>query len=81
MVKLTPERLFRLEQEVRKRGFILVLTARFVVVLRQLNGLLAGSATMPWPKFALANVLGAALWAGLWTLGPYFFTDLFRHAL
>ncbi len=81
MVKLTPERLSVWEQTARRRGFVLVLSARFVFVLRQLNGLLAGSINMPWPKFALANVFGAALWAGLWTLGPYFFTDLFRHVL
>lgn len=76
-----PERLSGWEQTARKRGFVLVLTARFVVVLRQLNGLLAGSVNMPWPKFALANVLGAALWSGVWTFAPYLFTDLFHRAL
>jgi len=78
MVKLTPDRLEHLEQAARKRGFIMVLTARFVVVLRQLNGLVAGSVGIPWPHFATANTLGAALWAGIWSFGPYFFTDLFR---
>jgi membrane protein DedA with SNARE-associated domain len=79
LVKLTPERLERLESTARRGGFVMVMTARFVVVLRQLNGLVAGSVGMPWPHFAAANVLGAALWAGLWTLGPYFSTDLFRR--
>ncbi len=79
-VRLTPERLSHLETIARKRGFIMVLTARFVVVLRQLNGLTAGSVGMPWPQFVVANTLGAALWAGFWTLGPYFFTDLFGHS-
>jgi hypothetical protein len=46
-----------------------VLTARFIVVLRQLNGLVAGSIGMPWPHFVVANILGAALWAGLWDPG------------
>jgi membrane protein DedA with SNARE-associated domain len=79
--RLTPERLSGWEQTAQRGGFVLVLTARFVVVLRQLTGLLAGSVNMPWPKFALANVLGAALWAGSWTLAPYLFTDLFHRAL
>ncbi len=57
----------------------MVLGARFVMVLRQLNGLVAGSAGMPWHHFVVANAMGAALWAGLWTLGPFYFTDLFRR--
>jgi membrane protein DedA with SNARE-associated domain len=81
VVKLTPERLASLEETARKRGFIMVLSARFVAVLRQLNGVLAGSIGMPWHQFAAANVVGAAAWAGLWTFGPYFFTDLFQKAL
>jgi membrane protein DedA with SNARE-associated domain len=80
-VKLTPERLARMEDMARRRGFVMVLTARFIVVLRQLNGLVAGSIGMPWTHFVVANILGAALWAGLWTFGPYFFTDLFHRWL
>ena len=79
MVKLTRERLSRLELTAQRRGFIMVMTARFIVVLRQLNGIVAGAVGMPWRQFGIANVLGAALWAGLWTFGPYFFTDLFRR--
>lgn len=79
LVKLTPERLVWLEDMARKRGFVMVMTARFVVVLRQLNGLAAGSVAMPWPHFFMANAIGAALWAGLWTLGPYYFADLFHR--
>ncbi|WP_201834619.1 DedA family protein [Microvirga zambiensis] len=81
LVKLTPERLANVETMARKRGFIMVLTARFVVVLRQLNGLVAGSVGMPWSHFVIANALGALLWAGFWTFGPYLFTDLFRKML
>ncbi len=81
IVRLTPERLTGLEKVAREKGFLMVLSARFVVLLRQLNGLLAGSIGMPWQRFAVANVIGAAAWAGLWTLAPYFFTDLFQNAL
>ncbi|MGO4706103.1 DedA family protein [Microvirga sp. 2MCAF38] len=78
---LTDERLTRFEIEFRERGFFIVMTARFVVLLRQLNGLIAGALRMPWVHFVIANALGAALWAGLWSFGPYFFTDLFRRWL
>ncbi|PSH69203.1 DedA family protein [Phyllobacterium brassicacearum] len=80
LVKLTPERLEELEQLFRRRGAIIVFSARFVVVLRQLNGLVAGSVGMPWHSFILANILGAGLWAAVWSFGPYFFGGMF-HAV
>ena len=70
-VKLTPERLDRLEGMFNRRGVYLVVTARFVVVLRQLNGLVSGAVHMPWWRFLIANVVGAALWTAAWGLGPY----------
>jgi membrane protein DedA with SNARE-associated domain len=48
-------------------GPLMVVVARFVVVLRQLNGLVAGTTAMPWPRFLAANIVGAALWVGVWT--------------
>lgn len=77
LVRLTPERLAAFEQMFERKGAYIVLGARFVVVLRQLNGLIAGSMNMPWHKFLAANATGAALWALVWSLGPYFFGDLF----
>lgn len=75
---LTPERRERFELQVRTRGVYLVATARFVVVLRQLNGVLAGSTGMPYRRFLVANIIGAAAWSAVWGLGPYFFADLFK---
>jgi membrane protein DedA with SNARE-associated domain len=77
IVRLTPARLAELERLFRRRGPIIVVGARFVVVLRQLNGLVAGSVAMRWRRFAIANTLGAALWAAAWTVGPYLLGDLF----
>jgi membrane protein DedA with SNARE-associated domain len=79
MVKLTPDRLHKLEEVFRARGVIIVVTARFFVILRQLNGLVAGSMDMPWLRFVLANMVGAALWVAVWGLGPYFFGDFVGH--
>ena len=50
-VKLTPERLAAFEARFARQGFYLVMIARFLPVLRQLNGLLAGSMNMPWHTF------------------------------
>ena len=77
VVRLTPARLSELEGLFRRRGPLIVVGARFVVVLRQLNGLVAGSVAMPWRHFVAANIVGAALWAAVWTFGPYFLGDLF----
>ena len=72
---LTEERLARTEALFRSKGPYIVVTARFVAILRQLNGVVAGTLAMPWLHFVAANAIGAALWTALWTLGPYFFTD------
>lgn len=77
LVKLTPERLASLEELFRRRGAWIVASARFVVLLRQLNGLVAGSVKMPWPAFLAANIVGGAAWTACWTLGPYFLGSLF----
>ncbi len=45
-VKLTPERLDKFERMFESKGIYVVATARFVVLLRQLNGIVAGSMKM-----------------------------------
>jgi membrane protein DedA with SNARE-associated domain len=80
-VKLTPDRLAKIEDLFRQRGAVIVFGARFVVLLRQLNGLVAGSMAMPWHRFFVANALGAAAWTAVWTVGPYYFADLFETIL
>jgi membrane protein DedA with SNARE-associated domain len=77
VVRLTPERLSVLEDMFRKRGAIIVVGARFVVLLRQLNGLVAGSMAMPWRRFLAANVFGAGLWSAVWCFGSYYLGESF----
>jgi membrane protein DedA with SNARE-associated domain len=77
-VKLTPERYAMLEEKFRARGWPLVAVARFLPLMRQLNGLVAGTMEMPFGIFLPAQTVGAVLWTSLWTLGPYFFTEAFR---
>ena len=71
LVGLTEERQAWIENLYDTRGPIIVVGARFVVVLRQLNGVVAGSMKMRWPLFVAANILGAILWTGMWSFGPY----------
>lgn len=70
-VGITEPRLVKVEGFFARFGGEIVLVARFVVVLRQLNGITAGTVAMPWPKFLLYNAIGAALWTGVWGYGAY----------
>jgi membrane protein DedA with SNARE-associated domain len=70
-VGITEPRLARVEGFFSRYGAEIVMVARFFVGLRQLNGLIAGTVGMPWPRFLLYNAIGAALWTGVWGLGAY----------
>jgi membrane protein DedA with SNARE-associated domain len=70
-VRLTPQRYARAETFYRRRGTSIVCAARFVDVLRQTNGLLAGANHLPHGSFSVANAVGAAAWAGAWTALGY----------
>ncbi|MDH6229612.1 membrane protein DedA with SNARE-associated domain [Mesorhizobium soli] len=77
-IALTAERLLKLEMVFRSKGIWIVMSARFFAVLRQLNGLVAGSVAMPWLHFLFANIIGAAAWVLVWGLGPYLAVDTFE---
>jgi membrane protein DedA with SNARE-associated domain len=66
-VLLTGERLDRAEKFFDRHGGKIVVVARFIEGLRQLNGIIAGVAGMHWARFLLCNALGAALWVTVWT--------------
>jgi membrane protein DedA with SNARE-associated domain len=70
---LTEANLQRVEKVAHRYGPMMVVVARFVVLLRQLNGLVAGTTGMRWTSFLAANVVGAALWVGFWTTLAYRF--------
>jgi membrane protein DedA with SNARE-associated domain len=65
-VFLTEKRLEKLENYFTKHGGRVVAIARFVQGLRQFNGIIAGISKMKWKRFLMYNLLGAALWVGLW---------------
>ncbi|MBE1592178.1 DedA family protein [Nonomuraea angiospora] len=69
---LPPARFARAEQFVTRHGPEIIIAARFIEGLRQLNGIIAGTTAMPWRRFLAYNVLGAALWVAVWAaLGNY----------
>jgi membrane protein DedA with SNARE-associated domain len=76
-IGLTAERFEWVAAQFRRYGVMIVLLGRFVVVLRQLNGLVAGALSMPLLRFVPANVIGAGLWVVVWGAGPYFFGTWF----
>lgn len=83
-VFLTPARLARAEAFFARRGGRIVVVARFIDGLRQLNGVIAGITAMPWRTFLLYNTIGAALWVGVWTTVAYLFgthlVEIVEHA-
>ncbi|HEY5541049.1 MAG TPA: DedA family protein [Coriobacteriia bacterium] len=66
------ERFAYAEAFFRRHGDVVVVGARFVEVLRQLNGIIAGTMGMHWATFLAFNSLGAALWVGVWSAVGYF---------
>ena len=71
-VGLTNDRLLYAEGFFHKYGDVVVAGARFVEILRQLNGIIAGTMDMHWATFTAFNALGAALWVGVWGAIGYF---------
>ena len=67
-VGLNAARLDKVEATFARFGPVTVCFARFVNVLRQLNGIVAGALKMKWWEFLLFNTIGGALWVLAWTL-------------
>jgi membrane protein DedA with SNARE-associated domain len=78
-IGITESRLARVEAFFRRFGAQIVLVARFFAVLRQLNGLVAGTVGMGWWRFLAFNALGAALWVSAWGFGVYYFGRSLGH--
>ena len=70
-VGITEARLDRVEKILDSRGWMIVTVARFFPLLRQLNGLSAGTIGMRWSHFLLANFAGAVLWVAVWAWVGY----------
>jgi len=75
-------RIFKEEYLRRTQGFFerygakAIVLARFVPIVRTFAPFLAGVGTMPYRVFAMYNVVGAAIWVGLFTYAGYFFGSI-----
>lgn len=69
---LTAERLDKAESFFNRNGGRVVVIARFVDGLRQLNGIIAGISEMRWSRFLIFNIIGAGLWVTFWSMIGYF---------
>lgn len=74
-LRVSDRHLERVEAGFARWGGWLIVLARFFDGPRQLNGIAAGILEMPWPRFALFNALGAALWTGTWALGIFYLDE------
>lgn len=64
---VSTEHLDRVERFFSRHGAKVVVAARFLPLLRHLNGISAGLSRMRWARFLIANALGAGIWVAVWT--------------
>jgi membrane protein DedA with SNARE-associated domain len=65
-VLIKPHHLDRAEAIVSRYGGIVVVIARYIVGLREANGIIAGITQMRWFTFGVYNVIGACAWVATW---------------
>jgi membrane protein DedA with SNARE-associated domain len=70
--KIDEEKLHTVRKRFSQNAPQAVFLGRFVALLRIFAGPLAGIAQMPYPKFLLYNIAGAALWASTTVTAAYF---------
>lgn len=71
-IGITAEHVAKTERYFVRFGAEVVIVSRFIPVLRQLNGLVAGVAQMPWQRFVVYNMLGSLLWVGTWAVAVFY---------
>jgi undecaprenyl-diphosphatase len=76
-LKITEERLEHVERFFARRGGVTILVGRFIGLVRAVAPFIAGSSRMPLRVFLPYDVLGAGLWAALFSTLGY----LFWHSL
>lgn len=74
-VLIREHHLDKAERTVDSYGGIVVVVARFIVGLRELNGIICGVSGMNPVTFTTFNVAGAAAWVGTWVSVGYFAGD------
>lgn len=65
----------RAEAAVARYGGPIVVVARFIVGLRELNGIIVGASGMHWLRFVIYNAVGAVVWVTVWVSAGYLAGD------
>lgn len=65
----------RAEAVISRYGGMVVVIARFIVGLRELNGIVAGITGMRWARFLVYNAIGAVAWVAVWDSAGYLAGD------
>lgn len=77
---LPPRRLPMMERYFRSYGMRAILVGRFAPFLRSVRTLVAGTVRMPFTKFVLPDVLGAAVWVAAIATTGYVLGESWRVA-
>jgi membrane protein DedA with SNARE-associated domain/membrane-associated phospholipid phosphatase len=72
-VRITPERLHKVEEYFARYGGRTILIGRFIGLVRALAPFIAGSSRLPYRNFAPYSILGTGLWSVALILIGYFF--------
>jgi membrane protein DedA with SNARE-associated domain len=65
---IKPHHLDRAEAITSRFGGFVVIIARFIVGLREANGIIAGITQMRWLTFMIFNAIGACAWVAVWLI-------------
>jgi len=78
-VKITAERLERVEGLFERHGGKTILIGRFIGLVRALAPFVAGASRLPYRRFLPFSVIGTGLWAALFSLLGYIFYRSFAQ--
>lgn len=71
-ILLDKDKYSHIEDFFNRRGVLVVIIARFIEVLRQLYGFIAGTSSMSFKKFSVFSIIGSSLWVGFWSAIGYY---------
>jgi membrane protein DedA with SNARE-associated domain len=88
-VLIREHHLDRAERAVDRYGWFIVVVARFIIGLRELSGIIAGTARMNPVTFLISTAVGAVAWVATWVSLGYLagdhmaaiYADLTRYAV